>query len=101
MIHDLVWKSAPRSDPVRLVGAHVRRVEDPRLIQGQVRYVDDLQFAGNLHLAFVMPRTLLWHLLASFEGFVEIDSQPAEGRPPCSSVGGRHALLDPASRLTA
>lgn len=37
----------------RFLGGHVRRVEDPRLIQGQARYVDDLHVPGLLHLAFV------------------------------------------------
>eukprot|EP01035_Chromulina_nebulosa_P044505 gene44505-60294_t len=31
----------------------VRRVEDPRLISGQGRYLDDLAVAGVLHAAFV------------------------------------------------
>ena len=35
------------------VGAHRKRVEDPRLIQGQGQYVDDLRLPGTLEAAFV------------------------------------------------
>jgi carbon-monoxide dehydrogenase large subunit len=38
---------------VRYFGSRVRRVEDPRLIRGQGRYLDDLAIAGVLHAAFV------------------------------------------------
>src|SRR5437764_14405317 len=34
-------------------GASVRRVEDPRLIRGAGRYVDDVQPAGCLHAVFL------------------------------------------------
>lgn len=37
----------------RFVGASVRRVEDPRLLTGQGRYVDDIVLPGMLHAAFV------------------------------------------------
>lgn len=33
----------------RFVGSAVKRLEDPRLIQGQAQYVDDLAFPGTLH----------------------------------------------------
>ncbi|MBI3457395.1 MAG: molybdopterin-dependent oxidoreductase [Candidatus Rokubacteria bacterium] len=36
----------------RFVGAHVKRLEDPRMIQGQARYLDDLVPPGLLHLVF-------------------------------------------------
>ena len=35
------------------VGSHVKRVEDPRLLRGESRYVDDLGLPGMLHLVFV------------------------------------------------
>ena len=38
---------------VRYTGASVRRVEDPRLISGRGRYVDDIVLPGMLHAAFV------------------------------------------------
>ncbi len=37
----------------RLVGAPIRRVEDPPLLQGVGTYVDDVRLAGCLHAAFV------------------------------------------------
>src|SRR5712691_1824725 len=42
------------STPVlpKLVGQRVKRREDPRLIQGQGTYVDDVKIAGMQHLAF-------------------------------------------------
>jgi carbon-monoxide dehydrogenase large subunit len=36
----------------KLVGARVKRREDPRLIQGRGTYVDDIKIAGMLHIAF-------------------------------------------------
>lgn len=36
-----------------LIGASVRRVEDPVLVTGKGCYVDDLQFRGLLHMAFL------------------------------------------------
>ncbi len=36
----------------KLVGARVKRREDPRLIQGQGTYVDDVKIVGMRHLAF-------------------------------------------------
>ncbi|MBI4627998.1 MAG: hypothetical protein HY729_04755, partial [Candidatus Rokubacteria bacterium] len=37
----------------RLMGAEVRRTEDPRLITGAARYVGDLTLPGLRHVAFV------------------------------------------------
>jgi carbon-monoxide dehydrogenase large subunit len=37
----------------KMIGARVRRVEDPRVLLGKGRYVDDLQLPGALALAFV------------------------------------------------
>ena len=39
--------------PMRLVGARVKRREDPRLMTGSGTYVDDVRLPGMLHLAFV------------------------------------------------
>ena len=36
----------------KLVGARVKRLEDPRLIQGRATYVDDLKIPSMCHLAF-------------------------------------------------
>src|SRR5438093_11932684 len=35
------------------IGAHRRRVEDPRLVQGAGQYVDDLRLPGTVDVAFV------------------------------------------------
>lgn len=37
----------------KLVGARVKRTEDPRLLAGAGRYVDDIQIAGMLHVAIL------------------------------------------------
>src|SRR6266508_4614006 len=37
----------------RAVGARVQRVEDPRLLTGRGRYVDDVVLPGLLHAAFL------------------------------------------------
>ncbi|MBI4498993.1 MAG: xanthine dehydrogenase family protein molybdopterin-binding subunit, partial [Chloroflexi bacterium] len=37
----------------RMVGARVKRREDPRLITGQGRYVDDVALPGMLHVSFL------------------------------------------------
>ncbi len=37
----------------RYVGQSVKRLEDPRLLAGRGRYVDDMQIPGTLHVAFV------------------------------------------------
>ncbi|HET7849442.1 MAG TPA: xanthine dehydrogenase family protein molybdopterin-binding subunit, partial [Pseudolabrys sp.] len=37
----------------RYIGARITRLEDPRLVQGQGRYIDDLVLPGMLHLRLV------------------------------------------------
>jgi len=37
----------------RETGAHRKRVEDPKLVQGHGRYVEDIQLPGTLEVAFV------------------------------------------------
>ena len=44
---------APLTRPRPWVGAAVKRVEDPRLLRGGGRYLDDLRLPGLLHAAFV------------------------------------------------
>ena len=36
----------------KMVGARIKRREDPRLIQGKATYVDDIKLPGMLHMAF-------------------------------------------------
>lgn len=45
--------TAPRATPARYVGQSVARVEDPRLLTGRGRYIDDVVLPGMLHAAFV------------------------------------------------
>src|SRR6185503_13165213 len=40
-------------DVKNLVGRPIKRVEDPRLIQGKAVYVDDLRLPGMLHAAIL------------------------------------------------
>jgi carbon-monoxide dehydrogenase large subunit len=87
-----------------ILGTAVRRLEDPRLLRGEARYVDDHSPAGTLHVAFVrstmahatlvgvdtsdaarMPGVALVAThetlgLADFQGFVMLP--PALNRPP-------------------
>src|SRR5947209_18680139 len=37
----------------RYTGASIKRSEDPRILTGRGRYVDDIQLPGMLHAAFV------------------------------------------------
>ena len=39
--------------PTGLIGAAIRRVEDPVLVAGKGCYVDDIQLPGMLYLAFL------------------------------------------------
>ena len=64
----------------RFVGQKVKRVEDPRLLTGRGRYVDDVAVPGMLHAAFVrsdLPRARI----------VRIDADEARALP------GVHAVL--------
>jgi carbon-monoxide dehydrogenase large subunit len=45
--------SARRVEPARFVGQPLRRLEDPRLLRGQARYLEDLRLPGQRHVAFV------------------------------------------------
>ncbi|MBM3671492.1 MAG: xanthine dehydrogenase family protein [Actinobacteria bacterium] len=72
----------------RFVGQKVKRVEDPRLLTGRGRYVDDVAVPGMLHAAFVrsdVPRARI----------VRIDVDEARTLP------GVHAVLTGADLNTA
>src|SRR5438105_8958812 len=45
--------AAPSLRSMRLTGSSVKRVEDPRILTGQGRYVDDVRLPGMLHAAFL------------------------------------------------
>ncbi|MBT5895673.1 MAG: hypothetical protein HOH61_07200, partial [Rhodospirillaceae bacterium] len=36
----------------KIIGARVQRVEDPRLLTGQAKFIDDVNLPGMLHIAF-------------------------------------------------
>src|SRR5437899_2602542 len=63
-----------------LIGASVRRVEDPLLVTGKGCYVDDVQLPGMLHLAFL--RSPYPHAK-----IISINTSPAK------SVSGVEAIL--------
>ena len=46
----MIGARRPRSN--RLIGAALRRTEDPRFLLGRGNYVDDIQQSGVLHAAF-------------------------------------------------
>jgi aerobic carbon-monoxide dehydrogenase large subunit len=92
----------------KLLGARVRRLEDPRVLLGKTRYVDDVRLPGLLAMAFV--RSPYAHArirsidlqaarhaadviavlaAADIEAFLpplRYDHDPATGRAPCRSV---------------
>jgi carbon-monoxide dehydrogenase large subunit len=43
---------SPPEQP-RYIGARIKRLEDPRLVQGQGRYIDDMALPGMLHVRLV------------------------------------------------
>lgn len=55
-----------------VLGGSIRRREDPALVQGRGRYVDDIQLTGMLHVAFV--RSPYAHARIT-----SIDTSPAAG----------------------
>lgn len=63
----------------RMMGARVRRKEDPRLITGTATYVDDVHIPGTLHLAFVRSQ----HPHANI---TKIDVSPAKQVPGVVAV---------------
>src|SRR5438445_1994220 len=58
----------------RYVGAAVARVEDPRYLRGEARYVDDIKLPGLLHAAFLRSP----HAHARFRG---VDTARAAAMP--------------------
>ena len=45
--------SSRKPEQPRYIGARINRLEDPRLVQGQGRYIDDLVLSGMLHARLV------------------------------------------------
>jgi carbon-monoxide dehydrogenase large subunit len=63
----------------KMVGAEVRRVEDPRVLLGKTRYVDDIRLPGTLVLAFV--RSPYAHA-----GILNVDVSAAKSYPGVKAV---------------
>jgi aerobic carbon-monoxide dehydrogenase large subunit len=72
--------------PGSLLGNSVRRVEDPELLVGKGRYVDDIDIDGVLHLAFVRSPYAHAHIRS-------IDISAAESMPGVAGVF-THADID-------
>ena len=71
----------------KLVGARVRRREDPRFLQGRAAYVDDLRRAGLLHLAFVRSEVAHGHIRG-------VDVEAAAAVPGVVAVYSAEDLLE-------
>jgi carbon-monoxide dehydrogenase large subunit len=61
------------------VGRAMRRKEDPRLIQGRARYVDDIVLPGTLYVAFVRSPE-------AHAKIVSIDTSAAQARDDVVAV---------------
>jgi aerobic carbon-monoxide dehydrogenase large subunit len=72
----------------KLFGARVKRLEDPALIAGRGRFVDDVKLPGVLHSCFVRSP----HAHARLRG---IDTKPAMGIPGVHTVLTAHDLPEP------
>src|ERR1700687_3837178 len=63
----------------RVIGAPVRRKEDPRLLSGHGTYVDDIVLPGMLHAAFVRSSSARARILS-------IDADAARALPGVRAV---------------
>ncbi len=63
----------------KIIGARVQRVEDPALLTGQGRFIDDINLSGMLHIAFCRSD----HAHARI---VEIDTSEATAMPGVAAV---------------
>ncbi len=72
--------------PRRVVGTGARRIEDPLLLKGQARFLDDLDMPGMLHVAFVRSP----HAHARVLGF---DGTAARAMPGVEAVLGLDDLM--------
>ena len=63
----------------KLFGARVKRLEDPALLTGRGRFVDDIHLPGTLHAAFVRSP----HPHARIRG---IDTEAASAMPGVHAV---------------
>jgi carbon-monoxide dehydrogenase large subunit len=90
----------------RYTGARVRRAEDPRILTGAGRYVDDVKLPGMLHAAFVRSPLAHGHVLAvdvsaaqALPGVVtvltgaDLDAMTKRGQDPLLTMLGMTAGL--------
>jgi carbon-monoxide dehydrogenase large subunit len=78
---------ARAAEPSNHVGQAMRRKEDPRLITGRARYVDDITLPGTLWMAFVRSPE-------AHARIVSIDKSAAEARPDVHAVFTGEDLSD-------
>jgi aerobic carbon-monoxide dehydrogenase large subunit len=93
---------------VKLMGASVRRLEDPRVLLGRTRYVDDVRLPGTLAIAFARspyaharivsidleaarrsPGVVAVYAAGDLEGVIpdlRVEHDPHVPRPPCRTV---------------
>src|SRR5215208_6962439 len=88
--------------PTRTFGAPIKRREDPRLLAGNGRYVDDIHLPGMLHGAVLRSphaRALIRGIdvgdVLEIDGIVSVLTHEDLG-----PVGGRTPLLIPHDMLT-
>ena len=77
---------------VRYFGASVSRREDPRLLRGQGRYVDDIKLPGMLHATIVRSPHAHARILS-------IDTSEAEAHPGVKAVVTASDLPDVESKI--
>jgi len=65
--------------PTGYVGTMMRRKEDPRLITGRARYIDDISLPGTLWAAFVRSPE-------ANAKIISIETSEATGRPGIRAV---------------
>ncbi len=88
--------------PTRTFGARIKRREDPRLLAGKGRYVDDIELPGMLHAAVLRSphahariRDIDVSAVLAIDGVVNVLTHEDLG-----SIGGRTPLLIPHATLT-
>ena len=75
------------------IGARVQRVEDPRLLRGRGRYLDDLSVPGMLHAAFVRSPFAHARILG-------IETEAARAHPGVVAVFTGHDIADSTLPMT-
>ena len=87
---------ATMAGPSRLIGARIKRREDPRLIQGLSHYVDDIKLVNTLHCTFLRSdyahadiKSINTEAAESLSGVVKVitgaDIQGKVGSIPCAA----------------